>query len=354
MNLTDLQVELRSIENHIEMLHSEIEKMKPKAEEEKRADFDIITKLADKYPIKNRTIASAPEDLKKLFAGSLSYMLLTAERDIYSRLLYICRLAKGSGMAFSAEDIYIAGLEFEMKDIERICKDLSEYKDTYLVEAFIVANIAEEAPIEMIKLISDIAAIMGCDEEEIRMYAYIAKSRLADNIDILDEIPIPSKNRWSNRFSDYIPGSWIKERRMACGEGVLNYENITIEKKLPSGSIVKKGEAVLTYTERPSGEQLMNDVQKASSDFSKRNMPSELNMMSSVLKDAMPWLGQVEQALKESLDSVRGEETKKTVYAPKDGIVYFWVDEKHVVAYIVSYFDDYTDFCDWIKEQPML
>ena len=35
MNLTDLQLELRSIEEHIANLHSEIEKMKPQPVEEK-------------------------------------------------------------------------------------------------------------------------------------------------------------------------------------------------------------------------------------------------------------------------------------------------------------------------------
>ena len=33
LNLTDLQMELRSIEEHISQLHNEIEKMKPQAEE---------------------------------------------------------------------------------------------------------------------------------------------------------------------------------------------------------------------------------------------------------------------------------------------------------------------------------
>lgn len=40
MNLTDLQVELRLIEEHIAGLHNEIENMKPKTEEQKIIDFN--------------------------------------------------------------------------------------------------------------------------------------------------------------------------------------------------------------------------------------------------------------------------------------------------------------------------
>ena len=46
MNLTDLQVELKSIEEYIAVLQTEIEKMKPKTEEQRTIDFKQITILA--------------------------------------------------------------------------------------------------------------------------------------------------------------------------------------------------------------------------------------------------------------------------------------------------------------------
>ena len=93
LNLTELQIELRSIEDHIAQLHSEIENMKPKTDEQKKTDFDAITKLAKQHPINNLGIVNAPEILQKEFVNSLSYLLLTEEKDIYSGLLYLCRVA---------------------------------------------------------------------------------------------------------------------------------------------------------------------------------------------------------------------------------------------------------------------
>ena len=54
MNLTELQIQLRSIEEHISDLQAEIEKMKPQPEDEKKAMFEKITELASKYPLESR------------------------------------------------------------------------------------------------------------------------------------------------------------------------------------------------------------------------------------------------------------------------------------------------------------
>ena len=65
MNLTELQIELRNIEEHISKLHQEVENMKPQTEEEKKTNFNEITQIAIKYPINGLNIANASEIIKK-------------------------------------------------------------------------------------------------------------------------------------------------------------------------------------------------------------------------------------------------------------------------------------------------
>ena len=65
MTLTDLQVELRAIENRISILHNEIERMKPQSENEKVEEYTKITRLAEKYPIKIKGINQARADHNK-------------------------------------------------------------------------------------------------------------------------------------------------------------------------------------------------------------------------------------------------------------------------------------------------
>lgn len=216
MNLTDLQVELRSIEEQIERLHLEIEKMKPQPEEEKKADFETITELAKQHMIREHRISSASETVRKQFVSSLSHLLLTEEKDIYERLLYLCRISQGCGLRWSAEEIYKSGLEFECKDMKELCMDLQEYKYSYLVEAFIIAEFSGEASTEMLTVLADIAKIMECDEEEIQVIGQVAKSVLLSEPELLKQIPTPSKNRWSGKFVSYIPEAWLEGQRIYC------------------------------------------------------------------------------------------------------------------------------------------
>lgn len=324
MNLTDLQVELRSIEERIEVLHNEIEKMKPQTEEEKKTDFQKITKLAEKYPLVRNNILNASIETKKLIFSSLSYILLLEENDFYNRLLYLCRLSKGCGFESSAEELYKIGLEFEMNDLYQLAVDITEYKYSYLVEAFILANISAEASVNILSIIADLALAFGINNEEIKVLAMVAKSTLTNNLDYLFKIPMPSKNMLSGKFKDYISEDWLIKNRKSCGsfctkkylkmynsflrqsklreKNPYKIQTCKIENGIKTSSIVKQGDDICTY------EQCNSKIQ---------------------------------------------------VKAPCDGVVYVIKDKKqgevkdkmdeYVEIYVVSYFDDYEQFCKWYR-----
>lgn len=336
MNLTDLQLELRSIEENIANLHSEIEKMKPQPAEEKKADFKQITKLAEKNPIKINSIFEATIETQKIIISSLAYMLLLDESDFYSRLLYLCRLAKGCGYDVTAEDIYKSGLEFEMSDINNLCNTIAEYKYSYLVEALLIANYSKEASVEVLSLIADVAQLLDVSKEQLRVLGTTAKGVLMNDMDILLDIPVPSKNMWSGKLRDYLTIQWIEDKRYSCGilctkqyvkrantifsalgnisaDEYKELSPCTIKKRLQAGSIVRKGDVICSY---------------------------------------------IEQEQKEAYYSASKE---KSIVAPCDGIVYF-VDgkkndikkdksDKFIAIYVVSYFDDYSEFVVWHQKK---
>lgn len=328
MTLTDLQVELRNIEERISQLHTEIERMKPQTNEQKKKDFETITKLAKQHPIDGIEISNASEVLQKEFVKGLSYLLTLEDKDIYPRLLYLSRLTIGCGMKETAEDIYKSGLEFEIKDIEKICNDLQQYKYSFLIEAFIIANLSEAASINMLTVIADIANMMDLDKEEIQVLALVAKSRLLKNLEILKTMPVSSKNKWSGKLGDYIPKEWIISQRIECATicieknlnrtyfAYLSIYNSTTEKKsyytktpcvikiqVQSGSLVKYGDTILVYDEDVTAKEI------------------------------------------------------KTIKAPNDGIVFIIEEEKkgevekhkdkYLAVYVVSIFDEYNDFYKW-------
>lgn len=354
MNLTDLQLELRSIEEHIANLHSEIEKMKPQPVEEKKADYKQITKLAEKNPIKINSIFEAAIETKKIIITSLAYMLLLDESDFYNRLLYLCRLAKGCGYDATAEDIYKSGLEFEMSDINNLCNTIAEYKYSYLVEALLIANYSKEASVEVLSLIADVAQLLDVSKEQLRVLGTTAKGVLMNDMDILLDIPVPSKNMWSGKLRDYLPIQWIEDKRYSCGilctkqyvkrasrtfglflaannSSADEYKELspcTIKNRLQAGSIVRKGDVICTYIEQ---------AQKEAHDSA---------------ADSILAMGMLEP------EYVSKE---KSIVAPCDGIVYFVDGKKNgirkdkpdefIAIYVVSYFDDYSEFVVWHQKK---
>ena len=277
MTLTELQMELRKIEDHIDMLHHEIERMKPKTEDEKKKDFSEITELAKMSPVKIQSLYDADEGLKSQFVGSLAYIALSEETDLYERLLYLCRLSIGIGFETSAENIYILGLEFDKDKLSNAIRDLSSCKYLYLAEALVLANVSGRVSETMLAVVSDVARMVGCDNEEIYVLAAVAKAKLVQDWDTLLTLPVSSKNRWSDKFKDYIPDGWMIKQRQHCGElctkkTVYRFRmsasvtdsfaeklrNNTIEKcpadvvsRRQSGSVVKRGDTLISYKKLP-------------------------------------------------------------------------------------------------------
>ena len=333
MDLTELQAELRLMEQHLAALQKEVEKMKPQSEEESKKNYDAITRLAQLHPLKHESLRSAPEDIKKLFVRGLSFLLQTEEEKQYSRILYLCRLSMGIGLDLSAEEICRIGVSFDMEDMGALCLELADYKYPFLTEAFILSYLSGECSGSFFGLIAEIAEIMKCDREEMRVTAQIAKSVLTGDPDVLGELPAPSRNRWSGKFRDYIPRKWIEDQRKKCAELYIPEDFEKLEASwynvftwqfqmtghckiidgLQAGSVVKKGQCICHYKEKT---------------FEKGSYPKT---------------------------------AYKAVTAPCDGIVFF-VDEerksneqagekeKYILIYVVSWFDDYDDFCAWRKE----
>lgn len=360
MNLTDLQVELRLIENKIAALHNEIEKMKPQPEEAQKADFKQITKLAIESPIERRSIKSASTETKKLFFSSLAYIFLQEKMDLYNRLLYLCRLSKGCGLDITSEELYRLGLEFDKYDLNKLVQEISDYKYTYIIEMLIMANISEEASENILLIVTDFASAFEISKEELRVLGIIAKGVLTDNEDLILDMLAPGKNMWGGKLNDYLSKNWIIRQRKECEllctkkyisldfddfDKVLKYleENADIQmgdeafvnipceivKRIQTGTIVKKGDTICIYNQK---------IKKTYSPMTSR------------------LFGSMGGSMGESF-----QEQKKIIKAPCDGIAFFADIQKpstvkgkkdeYTAVYVVSYFDDYADFLEWYKQK---
>lgn len=216
MNLTDLQQELRGLEENLARLQNEIEQMKPK--EESKIDFVSITKLAKVYQIRGLQIGLAEEYIKKRFISGLSFLVKVEEKGVTERLLYLSRLALGCDLEWTAEDIYAEGLKLRIEDFDRLAQDLKDYRYQFLIEGLILAGLIEEGSKELFALVSDIAVLMGCDKNEIKAMAMIAKSKITNQLDYLKELDFFPRKDLVLVARDYIPSEWIEAQRVKEGE----------------------------------------------------------------------------------------------------------------------------------------
>lgn len=259
-------------------------------------------------------------------------------------------MAKGCGYDATAEDIYKSGLEFEMSDINNLCNTIAEYKYSYLVEALLIANYSQESSVEVLSLIADVAWLLDVSKEQLRVLGTTAKGVLMNDMDILLDIPVPSKNMWSGKLRDYLTIQWIEDKRYSCGilctkqyikrvYGVIvfadEYKELspcTIKNRLRSGSIVRKGDVICSYIEQEQKEA-HDSVAAAAAAVARAK-------------------GQLET------EDVSKE---KSIVAPCDGMVYFVDGKKNgirkdkpdefIAIYVVSYFDDYSEFVVWHQKK---
>ena len=323
MNLTELQMQLRSVEEQMAELQMEIEKMKPKPEYEKKLIYNKITGLAQKYPIENKRSFNISEAVAKAYVSCLAHIIVADEDKIYDKLLYLTRIAYGIGLSASADDIILIGMNFDKNDFENACVELKEVKYAFLTDALILVNINEQASEDAFALIADMAQALGCDKEDVRAAGFVAKAVLKNDFDILNQMPAPSHNPWAAQLRKYIPDSWIESKRIKCGsfrDKFKDKRNIRfdcfIENRINAGAFLKKDSQIIVYKEKEFDYTVGFSL----------------------------WRSSLEELI-------------KIIKAPCDGIV-FYIEDKISVSsfsepvtnwtvYVVSYFDDYDSLYKW-------
>ncbi len=368
MNLTDLQKELRSMEEHISELQKAIEEMKPKTKEEAKKDFATITRLALKYPIKDTGVSKVTSVLQKEYMQALSWLLMSSEGKIKDRLLYLCRIASGCGMELHAEELYQAGLEFQPEDMEKICMDLQKLRYAFLADALVIANISGEASGKEILLIADIARVFGCEKEEIEITGLVAKGILTEDWDVLEKAPAPKKDRWTikENFKGLIPEEWIISHRRECGRlCVKKYEKSREDKiaAFAANMLVASG------FEAMNGIRAQADRSEPLCFIKSRLQAGELVKSGDVLVTYEKEMSEKEMLIEKGFFRLLNESQEKlakqeeNIYAPCDGMVFFLEDSekdaetnnemKYITVYVVSYFDDYQKLSRWYRKNRM-
>ena len=318
-----MQIELREIEEKIKKLHVEIENMKPKPINENQKKFLSIKSLAKQNPIHIESLNLSTKTQKALFVNVLAYIVSLESVNLYEKLLYLCRITNGCGLKLEAEEIY-KGLKFEEQDVGRTSEELRDLRYVLLVEALVIANITGKASSVVLSEIAEIASLLNVNKVELQLISLVAKSKLSENLDLLNDFSISEVIALDNVFNDYIPKEWIEKQRVKCCAPIclegyfngqygfspkINYKTKIVQQQKNNNEIVRQGDLIF-------------------------------NCLRPIEKDAR-------------------KKVNNSIKAPKNGklfIIDYRVKSKvqnkndtYRAVYVVSYYDNYKDFCEWIK-----
>ena len=223
MNITDIQLELRKMEQDMAKMQQkmseleiELEDFKPKSKTKETVDFKKAEIMAKVKPIPNRKLKNADDFVKRTYFKFLAMLADIDSSDSFNKFLFVARINYGVEYNVSLEDIAASGVGMQERDLNDIAESLEEYKYSLLADSLILANVSGNISEKLIKPISTMANFFSCDKEDMKVISTVSMCVLVNNFDKLDTLKIET-NKWAGVFTHYIPENWL-ERRMSLVE----------------------------------------------------------------------------------------------------------------------------------------
>lgn len=220
MDLTQLQAELRAVENKMSELQAEIAKMKPRQQADLAADYAKIARSAKQAPVNNLLVSAADDYTKKSYLSGLAYLSFAGQPVDMDRLLYLTALSIGIGCGYEPENLVTLGMRMDENAFEAVSEAVRPHRYAFLVDALVLANIHGAAEPSVLESLAALSHILGCGVEDMKMAAQVAKVVLTQDFDALDKVPPELACQYTGQFTGQIPESWLAKRRMGCGKAV--------------------------------------------------------------------------------------------------------------------------------------
>lgn len=321
MNLTEIQVELRKVNNTLQYLSNELEELKPKSDAEQKKLYDKIDSLAKSYTIQNNMLINSDIQVKKTYLKILSFVTQHSQSDLEEKLCFLMRISNGIHYSDSSEEIVRLGMNVDQEDLSDIQQFDRSVGFSLIVDALLLISLDGKPKEKDMEFVVSLAQILGFDEEEMVVLSTMATAVLTNNFDLLGGISVITKDQWRGVFNHYIPKEWRERQVICCGVYSDNEESIsesisflsykyTALKK--SGEYVKEGDMIIR-----TSENLISQAEMFESMFNLKNRTN--------------------RKIRESIDGLN----KSDIIAPISGVVnYHQCQDATIKVYVLGYFAD--------------
>ena len=253
-SLLDIQQDIRKLENSlkdiaesIKAISSDIEIIRT-PEQDISIDFELIKVMAKninygKHPISKINDKSEQQTYIEMLINIVRFDI---DREVaVNRLTFIQWILNQTEVEHGLEDLYKNSVKMSDKLYLESLQQISEsYKEYFMLDALITANIAGTANMEIQRYVADIASIIGVGLKNLHKLALIARVVLCKNFVGMDKKDIIVFLNNIEAFECYILKNYLRNIVVCLKSD--DYRTFCWKKEHLSR--VKAGDVIITYT----------------------------------------------------------------------------------------------------------
>lgn len=273
-NVRHLEKSMTEITNSIKDINSDIEELR-RINQNIDIDYSKIENLAnnisfDKHPLEKLDDSRI---CKIYIEMLLNIVRLDANKDKYqeitvNRLILIQWIKSQTKINLSLEDLYTDCYKIKSDVFNEMLVTIpNNYKDYFVVDALVVANLCGSANTDIYDYIAGIVAVLGIDKERLRILSLVALTALCQNISQIDDKDLYEFLSYAQLFKHYIKpeilNTAIYSFRQIIVVKLLNDKVQDFKWKVKQRQKVEKDDVVATYRKIGSPAYNVSHVTKA-------------------------------------------------------------------------------------------
>lgn len=259
-SLLDLQQEIRALENNISHVMECIQNINDDIDEMRNASQNMDVDYA-KIKLLAKHISFGKHPIDKLNDGKACQMYLEmllnivhmdlCEETSINRLVFIQWIQMESGIDWSLEDLFKDCYKTKIESFHEFVNLVPvKYRESFIVDALIVAGLCGTANAEIYEYIAELVAVFGIDKDRLLTLSTVARVALCQNINCMEKKEMDNFQRCAKFFKHYIKSEileiGIKSLREIIVE-IPDSEARDFKWKVKQEQAVNKGDVVAIY-----------------------------------------------------------------------------------------------------------
>lgn len=220
-SLLDIQQDIRVLEKNIQEINECVKNINTDIEMIRNSSEGVALDYS-KIELLAKQIDFGKHPLDKLKDGRACQIYLEMllnivrldqdEESVVNRMVFVQWLQIQSKIDWSLEDLYLDCFKTDKQLIYEMVEMIpKKYKEFFLVDALIVANIAGIANEEIYQYIADIIAVLGLSTKEVKDLAFISRVSLSKNLSGASRDELKVLQDKAKSFGYYIRNEFAEE-----------------------------------------------------------------------------------------------------------------------------------------------